>query len=123
MPDESQQSEQPFAEDAVTIHERCVHHFKHDVSHDLHLISKRYSEHYDPCQEAANKSIKCIHRNPGQKDLCNDYFQYVLPPCARCYLNLTLCRAYRDCKKAWVSRRSYYSSLDFQFVLTIWRFG
>lgn len=37
--------------------------------------SKRFSEHYDPCQEAANKSIKCIHRNAGNKDLCNDYFQ------------------------------------------------
>jgi len=37
---------------------------------------KDYSKHFDPCQEAANKSIKCLHRNPNQKDLCNDYFQY-----------------------------------------------
>ena len=41
----------------------------------LMSCSKRYSEHYDPCQEAANKSIKCVNRNPGNKDLCNDYFQ------------------------------------------------
>lgn len=55
--------------------------------------SKSFSKHYDPCQEVADKSIKCLHRNPGNKDLCNDYFQ-----------------AYRDCKKAWVSR-SHLQSL------------
>lgn len=38
--------------------------------------SKAYSKHYDPCQEAANRSIKCLHRNPGDKSLCSDYFQY-----------------------------------------------
>jgi len=35
------------------------------------------TEYYDPCQEAANKSIKCLHRNRGDKSMCADYFQYV----------------------------------------------
>jgi hypothetical protein len=55
------------------------------LANPLPLHRKDYSKHFDPCQEAANKSIKCLHRNPANKDLCNDYFQ-----------------AYRDCKKAWV---------------------
>ena len=40
--------------------------------------SKRSSEFFDPCQEFANASIKCMHRNAGDKDMCKDYFQYVL---------------------------------------------
>ncbi|SPN96586.1 related to COX23 Protein that functions in mitochondrial copper homeostasis and is essential for functional cytochrome oxidase expression [Cephalotrichum gorgonifer] len=36
---------------------------------------KGVSEYYDPCQEAANKSIKCLHRNGGDKSMCGDYFQ------------------------------------------------
>jgi cytochrome c oxidase assembly protein subunit 23 len=38
---------------------------------------KRTSQYYDPCQEAANKSIKCMHRNGGDRDMCQDYFQCV----------------------------------------------
>lgn len=38
-------------------------------------ISKRFSEFYDPCQEAADRSMRCLHRNPEDKDLCSDYFQ------------------------------------------------
>ncbi|KAF4637116.1 hypothetical protein G7Y89_g956 [Cudoniella acicularis] len=49
---------------------------------------KRFSEFYDPCQEAANKSLKCLHRNGGDRELCTDYFQ-----------------AYRDCKKQWTTKR------------------
>lgn len=41
----------------------------------LTIFSKRYSEYYDPCQEAADRSMRCLHRNPGNKDLCSDYFQ------------------------------------------------
>lgn len=68
---------------------------------------KDFSKHFDPCQEAANKSIKCLHRNPGQKDLCNDYFQLVVieaqgMPGSRDAVRLMFTRAYRDCKKAWV---------------------
>ena len=51
---------------------------------------KRSSEYYDPCQEFANKSIRCMHRNAGDKDMCQDYFQ-----------------AYRDCKKEWTTRRRF----------------
>ncbi|KAF2842891.1 hypothetical protein M501DRAFT_906595, partial [Patellaria atrata CBS 101060] len=47
--------------------------------------SKQYSEYFDPCQEAANRSLKCLNRNGGDKEMCTDYFQ-----------------AYRDCKKQWV---------------------
>ncbi|ETI29282.1 hypothetical protein G647_01735 [Cladophialophora carrionii CBS 160.54] len=50
--------------------------------------SKRSSEYYDPCQDFANKSIKCMHRNNGDRDMCQDYF-----------------KAYRDCKKEWMARR------------------
>lgn len=39
---------------------------------------KRFSEFYDPCQEAADRSMRCLHRNPRDKDICSDYFQSVL---------------------------------------------
>ena len=58
------------------------------TSHQQAFSSKRNSQYYDPCQEAANKSIKCMHRNAGDKDMCQDYFQ-----------------AYRDCKKEWTEMR------------------
>lgn len=50
--------------------------------------SKRNSEYLDPCQEAATRSWKCLHRNNGDRDMCSDYFQ-----------------AYRDCKKQWTTER------------------
>ncbi|KIW26282.1 uncharacterized protein PV07_09390 [Cladophialophora immunda] len=40
---------------------------------------KRSSEYYDPCQEFANKSIKCMHRNKGDREMCQDYFKCVSP--------------------------------------------
>ncbi|KAF7553333.1 hypothetical protein G7Z17_g3684 [Cylindrodendrum hubeiense] len=46
--------------------------------------SKSKSEFYDPCQEAAQRSYKCLFRNNGDKDMCGEYFQ-----------------AYRNCKQAW----------------------
>lgn len=52
--------------------------------------TKRHSEYHDPCQDFANKSIRCLHRNSGDKDMCQDYFQ-----------------AYRDCKKEWTTRRRW----------------
>ncbi|KAF4777413.1 cytochrome c oxidase-assembly factor cox-23 [Colletotrichum scovillei] len=48
---------------------------------------KAKSEYFDPCQELAQKSIKCLHRNGGDRAMCGDYFQ-----------------AYRDCKKAWFDK-------------------
>ncbi|KAH8693615.1 putative cytochrome c oxidase-assembly factor cox23, mitochondrial precursor [Talaromyces proteolyticus] len=50
--------------------------------------NKHASEYYDPCQEFATRSIKCMRRNAGDRDMCGDYFQ-----------------AYRDCKKEWLTQR------------------
>ncbi|KAI4727872.1 hypothetical protein E4T49_04466 [Aureobasidium sp. EXF-10728] len=38
--------------------------------------SKAYSEYFDPCQEAADRSLRCLRRNGGDKALCSDYFEY-----------------------------------------------
>jgi len=46
--------------------------------------NKENSKYVDPCQEAANKSLKCLRRNGGSRDMCMDYFD-----------------AYRECKKSW----------------------
>ncbi|KAL2045840.1 hypothetical protein ABVK25_012022 [Lepraria finkii] len=53
------------------------------------FTGKEYSKYLDPCQEAASRSMKCLHRNGGDRQLCTDYFQ-----------------AYRDCKKQWMTERS-----------------
>ncbi|KAL8283067.1 hypothetical protein RB597_010446 [Gaeumannomyces tritici] len=58
--------------------------------HKQKFRSKSKSEWYDPCQEAASKSIQCLNRNGGDRAMCQDYFQ-----------------AYRDCKKNWISRRRH----------------
>ncbi|KAF2198151.1 hypothetical protein GQ43DRAFT_443620 [Delitschia confertaspora ATCC 74209] len=50
--------------------------------------NKQYSQYFDPCQEAAQKSIRCLHRNGGERDMCTDFFQ-----------------AYRDCKEQWINAR------------------
>ncbi|KUJ22390.1 uncharacterized protein LY89DRAFT_680528 [Mollisia scopiformis] len=50
--------------------------------------SKRAGEYFDPCQEAASRSLKCLHRNGGDREMCTDYFQ-----------------AYRDCKQQWITAR------------------
>ena len=50
--------------------------------------SKQPGEYLDPCQEAASRSLKCLHRNGGDREMCTDYFQ-----------------AYRDCKKEWIAAR------------------
>ncbi|EWC46166.1 hypothetical protein DRE_04544 [Drechslerella stenobrocha 248] len=47
--------------------------------------SKDSSKFFDPCQDAADRSLKCLRRNLGDREMCTDYFQ-----------------AYRDCKKQWV---------------------
>ncbi|KAK3348255.1 hypothetical protein B0H65DRAFT_548043 [Neurospora tetraspora] len=49
---------------------------------------KSRSEYLDPCQEAAQRSIRCLHRNQGDRTMCSDYFE-----------------AYRDCKRQWIERR------------------
>ncbi|KAH7077046.1 hypothetical protein FB567DRAFT_596236 [Paraphoma chrysanthemicola] len=50
--------------------------------------NKAYSEYFDPCQEAADKSIRCLKRNGGERAMCVDFFQ-----------------AYRDCKEQWQNAR------------------
>lgn len=50
--------------------------------------TKSKSEFFDPCQEAAQRSYKCLFRNGGDKAMCGEYFQ-----------------AYRDCKQAWTDER------------------
>ncbi|EAT89118.2 hypothetical protein SNOG_03913 [Parastagonospora nodorum SN15] len=37
--------------------------------------NKAYSEYFDPCQEAADKSIRCLKRNGGERAMCTDFFQ------------------------------------------------
>ncbi|KAF2142073.1 uncharacterized protein K452DRAFT_249868, partial [Aplosporella prunicola CBS 121167] len=58
-----------------------------DTAAGKKFASKQYSEYFDPCQEAAARSLRCLHRNGGDRDMCSDYFQ-----------------AYRDCKKEWVRK-------------------
>ncbi|KAF7190350.1 Cytochrome c oxidase-assembly factor cox-23, mitochondrial [Pseudocercospora fuligena] len=50
------------------------------------FTSKRYSEYFDPCQEAADRSLKCLRRNGGDRAMCMDYFD-----------------AYKACKKQWMA--------------------
>ncbi|PUU80495.1 hypothetical protein B9Z19DRAFT_1079320 [Tuber borchii] len=62
-----------------------------DIEDPLHpetkakFKAKPSSQYFDPCQEAANRSIRCLNRNAGDREMCLDYFQ-----------------AYRDCKKRWI---------------------
>ncbi|KAL1616349.1 Mitochondrial copper homeostasis protein [Diplodia seriata] len=44
---------------------------------------KQYSQYFDPCQEAASKSLRCLHRNGGDREMCSDYFQYAFPAKSR----------------------------------------
>lgn len=39
--------------------------------------SKRNSEYFDPCQEAASRSLRCLRRNGGDREFCSDFFQLV----------------------------------------------
>ncbi|KAL4921272.1 cysteine alpha-hairpin motif superfamily [Aspergillus aurantiobrunneus] len=52
------------------------------------FTNKSASEYYDPCQEFADQSLKCMKRNAYDKEMCGDYFQ-----------------AYRDCKKQWLTQK------------------
>nr|POE63483.1 cytochrome c oxidase-assembly factor cox23, mitochondrial [Quercus suber] len=49
------------------------------------FTSKRNSEYFDPCQEAADRSLRCLRRNGGDRKMCTDYFD-----------------AYKDCKAKWM---------------------
>ncbi|AAS50901.2 ABR130Wp [Eremothecium gossypii ATCC 10895] len=52
------------------------------------FAAKGPSQYFDPCQESANMSMKCLERNNYDRDLCREYFD-----------------AYRECKKQWLSAR------------------
>jgi cytochrome c oxidase assembly protein subunit 23 len=52
-------------------------HMAADFDGDVN--SKDRSEFLDPCQEAAARSIRCLHRNGGDRSMCSDYFQSVHP--------------------------------------------
>ncbi len=39
-------------------------------------LSKPNSKYFDPCQEVANRSLKCLRRNGGDRAMCQDYFEY-----------------------------------------------
>ncbi|KAI0392901.1 cytochrome c oxidase-assembly factor cox-23, mitochondrial [Xylariaceae sp. FL0594] len=51
--------------------------------------NKPKSEYFDPCQEFAARSIRCLNRNGGAREFCTDYFD-----------------AYRACKKEWTTKRN-----------------
>jgi len=52
------------------------------------FTTKMSSEYFDPCQDFADRSIKCLRRNAGDRAMCTDYFQ-----------------AYRDCKAEWTAQQ------------------
>ncbi|KAJ5811161.1 hypothetical protein N7447_010677 [Penicillium robsamsonii] len=35
---------------------------------------KHASEYYDPCQDFADRSLKCMRRNASDREMCHDYF-------------------------------------------------
>jgi len=66
--------------------------------------SKRPGEYFDPCQEAAAKSLKCLHRNADNKELCNDYFQYVFT--IKTSFHQPFCRQLRICLQEMLEEQS-----------------
>ncbi|KAF3029329.1 hypothetical protein E8E15_008323 [Penicillium rubens] len=79
---------------------------------------KHASEYYDPCQDFADRSLKCMKRNAFDREMCHDYFQYVENPYViylkdRLALRLAYLAfdplltslAYRDCKKNWLTQK------------------
>ncbi|OQO07325.1 Cytochrome c oxidase-assembly factor cox-23, mitochondrial [Cryoendolithus antarcticus] len=40
------------------------------------FTGKSYSKYFDPCEEAAQRSLKCLRRNGGDRLMCTDYFEY-----------------------------------------------
>ncbi|KAF2810406.1 uncharacterized protein BDZ99DRAFT_462981 [Mytilinidion resinicola] len=51
--------------------------------------NKPFSQYFDPCEEAAQRSLRCLYRNEGDREMCTDFFQ-----------------AYRDCKKQWMKDKA-----------------
>lgn len=60
----------PFKQETMFFRRRYI-----GLNAELTPLSKRNSEYFDPCQEAASRSMRCLHRNGGDRELCTDYFQ------------------------------------------------
>ena len=45
------------------------------AANDMMFASKNASEYYDPCQDFADRSLKCMKRNGFDREMCHDYFQ------------------------------------------------
>jgi len=52
------------------------------------FASKEPSKYFDPCNQSAQMSIRCLENNDYNKDMCHEYF-----------------KAYRECKKEWLQKR------------------
>ncbi|KAJ5889971.1 hypothetical protein N7504_010781 [Penicillium tannophilum] len=63
-------------------------HDKAWVKAERQFANKTASQFYDPCQDFADRSLKCLKRNGYDREMCGDYFQ-----------------AYRDCKKNWLNQK------------------
>ena len=48
------------------------------LAHSDGVCRKRNSEYFDPCQEAADRSLRCLRRNGGDRAMCQDYFEYAI---------------------------------------------
>lgn len=47
--------------------------------------AKAESHYIDPCQEAADQSLRCLRRNGGDRNMCQTFFT-----------------SYRECKERWM---------------------
>jgi cytochrome c oxidase assembly protein subunit 23 len=36
---------------------------------------KQAGQYFDPCNEAAERTYRCLTRNEGDRDMCRDYFE------------------------------------------------
>jgi cytochrome c oxidase assembly protein subunit 23 len=77
LTEEKKGSETPeWSGPTATKFEKCVRcSYLADRQLTTRLCSKAYSEYFDPCQDAAKRSIRCLHRNGGERAMCTDFFQ------------------------------------------------
>ncbi|KJK66936.1 hypothetical protein P875_00127693 [Aspergillus parasiticus SU-1] len=68
------------------------------------FTNKSASEYYDPCQDFADRSLKCMKRNNFDREMCHDYFQVSSPPIGE-LVAWIIHMAYRDCKKQWLTQK------------------
>ncbi|KAJ5176235.1 Cytochrome c oxidase-assembly factor cox23 [Penicillium canariense] len=51
------------------------HHDKAWEKAERKFSHKTASEYYDPCQDFADRSLRCMKRNGFDREMCGDYFQ------------------------------------------------